>query len=115
MSWTRMFKGTPWEQQLQSYHELRDRGLQLGDVVTCADATRVRRHKHTNKPHVRVRPDASLGDQDRGFVAEDGDKGLVAYVSGVAADAEIPAGTQFSVVELREHSARLRLLNERGE
>jgi len=85
-----------WEEYCERASAMRERGVQVGDVLICDEGAQPKPHGFTGKPHVRIMEYCIVdGTGPRFFVHGFVRKGLVAYVP----DKRIPPGTKLRVVK----------------
>lgn len=97
-----------WNEYCRKAEALRERGVQVGDVLCCDDGATPTLHPATNKPHVRISEYSIIDGTGPRFFVHGFAKGLVAYVP----DGKIPAGAKLRVVDRFEKSAVLKLVED---
>lgn len=97
-----------WEAYCQKADALRERGVQVGDVLVCDAGARLEPHEHTGKLHVRISEYGVIDGTGPRFFVHGHYRGLVAYVPGVTDETQVIApGTKLRVVKKFEHSVVL--------
>jgi len=80
---------------LQEAAKMRERGVQIGDILICDEGACPREHKYTGKPHVRIMEHCIIDNTGPRFFIHGFRHGLVAYVPNKT----IQPGTTFQVVK----------------
>ena len=75
-----------WKDYCQKSEALRERGVQVGDVLMCDEGARPKSHPHTGKLHVRIILNAIIERTGPRFFIHGYQRGLVAYVPGFIQD-----------------------------
>ena len=92
-----------WEEYCRESDAMRERGVQVGDVLICDEGARPKRHEYTKKPHVRITEHSIIDGTGPRFFIHGYRMGLVAYVPAFIQDQDetrtIEPGTKFRVVE----------------
>jgi hypothetical protein len=97
-----------WEAYCQKADALRERGVQVGDVLVCDEGARPKLHSHTGKLHVRVSEYCVIDGTGPRFFVHGFHRGLVAYVLGVTDETQvIEPGAKLRVIKKFEHSVLL--------
>jgi len=82
-----------WEEYCEKASAMRERGVQVGDVLICDEGAQPKLHEFTGKPHVRIMEYSIIDGTGPRFFVHGYRRGLVAYVPGD----KIPPGTKFRV------------------
>jgi len=106
-----MLSEPEWEKYRQKAAALRERGVQVGDVLMCDEGARPTPHAHTGKLCVRISEYCIIDGTGPRFFIHGYRRGLVAYVPDFVQDSDntqvIPPGTKFRVVKKFESSVVL--------
>jgi len=92
-----------WDKYCKKADALRERGVQVGDVLICDDGAEPRFHDLSGKFHVRISEYCVIDGTGPRFFVHGFQKGLVAYVL----DEEILPGTKLRVMKKFERSVVL--------
>ena len=84
-----------WEEYCRESDAMRERGVQVGDILVCDEGATPQCHEYTKKPCVRITEHAIIDGTGPRFFIHGYRMGLVAYVP----DEEIQPGAEFRVVE----------------
>lgn len=100
------------EKYCQKAEAMRQRGVRVGDVLTCDEGARPKPCAHTGKLCVRIMEYCIIDGTGPRFFIHGYQKGLVAYVPDFVQDSDntqvIPPGTKFRVMKESPHSVVLR-------
>lgn len=89
-----------WEEYCQKADALRERGVQVGDILVCDEGARPKPHEYTGKLHVRISEYCLIDGTGPRFFVHGFQRGLVAYVLGVTDETQMIAPeTKLRVVE----------------
>jgi len=104
------------EEYNRKFTAMRERGVQVGDILICDEGARPIPHYHTKRLHVRVTPYDIIDGTGPRFFIHGLKNGLVAYIPDFVQDSDntqvIQPGAKFQVIKKLDSSIILREVKE---